>query len=54
MKKAHACKEAIGYTFHNPILLWEAIQAEGSIHCIMASLGAKGRLVFPLQQISTR
>lgn len=35
----HACQQTIGYTFQDPTLLWEALQADGSIAC----LGATGR-----------
>ena len=27
--KAQACERAIGYQFHEPLLLWEALQTEG-------------------------
>lgn len=34
LNAAHACEEAIGYTFHDSMLLWEALQADGSVPCM--------------------
>lgn len=33
LDNTHACEDAIGYKFHNPWLLWEALQAAGSPVC---------------------
>lgn len=33
LRDTRACEEVIGYTFHIPLLLWEALQADGSFPC---------------------
>ncbi|KAI4237827.1 MAG: hypothetical protein L6R40_005852 [Gallowayella cf. fulva] len=34
--KTHACEEVLGYRFRNPWLLWETLQANGSLVCFMS------------------
>lgn len=33
LSQVHDCQEAIGYTFQDELLLWEALQASGSLIC---------------------
>lgn len=45
LTKTHACEETINYTFNDPLLLWEALQADGAIRSavLLGELGATPR-----------
>ncbi|KAL8921519.1 MAG: hypothetical protein Q9208_005673 [Pyrenodesmia sp. 3 TL-2023] len=45
LTKTYRCEETINYTFNDPLLLWEALQADGAISAalLLGGLGATPR-----------